>query len=363
MINLRFHMVSLVAVFFALAIGIAIGATVVDQGVLTQTERRLSSFDAKLQERDRSLSALRKQLRAEKALVDQLGPKANTGRLQGRSFVLVALPDVPIETVRAASRTLSNAGAEVAGSFRLDRTLGLNSQREQRDARAFLNVPEVSGKGGLAGLRSAMDARLAQSFAAPLLAPALGSLVDAGFLKLVGSTKAVTLPSTVETVLLERSSARGEAVGVDDGFSEESSSLSSSAATGPTTGPTTSPTTGAGTGVVTNSSDAPSEVVSEVASAKDSGSDSGGSAVGLRFVLAVRSIDAHKITVAMSGNSLPGTVTEAVRVGELRDAVSTVDGVETVGGASGLVFALAERPTADAAHFGLLRGARRRIAR
>jgi Copper transport outer membrane protein, MctB len=156
MINLRFHMVSLVAVFFALAIGIAIGATVVDQGVLTQTERRLSSFDAKLQQRDRSLSALRKQLRAEKALIDQLGPKANTDRLAGRTFVVVAVSDVSIESIRAVSRTLSSAGAEVVGTFRLDRTLGLSSKREQRDARALLNVPEVSGKGGLAGLRSAM---------------------------------------------------------------------------------------------------------------------------------------------------------------------------------------------------------------
>jgi Copper transport outer membrane protein, MctB len=129
---------------------------------------------------------------------------------------------------------------------------------------------------------------------------------------------------------------------------------------GPTPGPTPCPTPCAVTGVVASTSDAGSEVASAT---EESGSDTGETAVGLRFVFAVRAIDVHKITVAMSGNSLPGTVTEAVREGELRDAVSTVDGVDTVGGASGLVFALAERPTADAAHFGILRGARRRIAR
>ena len=341
MINLRFHMVSLVAVFFALAIGIAIGATVVDQGVLTQTERRLSSFDAKLQERNRSLSALRKQLRAEKVLVDQLGPKANVGRLEGRNFAVVALADVTVETIRAVTRTLSNAGAEVSGTYRLDRSVQLSSQREQRDARSLLRLPEVAGEGGLAGLRDALDARLAQSFASPLLAPAIGSLIDAGFLDVVGATKPITLGSTVETVLLERSIGPVDEVGLDDVAGVADAGASSGVAS-----------TGAPT----------STLVVSLAS-KDSRGSVGGAAVGLRFALAVRAIDAHKITVALRGNSLTDTVTGAVRIGELRDAISTVDAVETVGGASALVFALVERPSADAAHFGVLRGARRRIAR
>jgi Copper transport outer membrane protein, MctB len=343
MINLRFHMVSLVAVFFALAIGIAIGATVVDQGVLNQTERRLSSFDARLQERDRSISALRKELRSEKGLVDQLGPKANVGRLDDRIFVVVALADVPVESIRAASRTLANAGAEVVGTYRLDRTVELRSEREQRKARELLDLPSVAGKGGLAGLRDALDARIAQSFAAPLLAPALVSVVEAGFVDVVGSTKPVTLPSIVETVLLERSVGSSEAGASVEGLSEVEPSASS--AIGVPVVPT-SPST-----------------LSQRSATKDAPGTANATAVGLRFAMAIRAIDAHKITVALSGNSLDDSVTSAIRTGELREAVSTVDGVETVGGASSLVFALMERPSADAAHFGVLRGARRRIAR
>jgi hypothetical protein len=350
MINLRFHMVSLVAVFFALAIGIAIGATVVDQGVLTQTERRLSSFDAKLQERDRSLSALRKELRTQKVLVDQLGPKANAGRLDGRTFVVIALADVPLEILRATTRTLANAGAEVTGSYRLDRSIALSSSGEQRKARSLLGLPEVDGKGGLAGLRDALDARLAQSFASPLLAPALSTVVEAGFVDIVGATKPVTLASSVETVLLERSLGPVDEanvvdqVGLDDTSTLAGANVSSAV-------PATTATT------------APTSTLAPVAASKDAQGNGEGTAVGLRFVLAVRAIDAHKITVALSGNSLSDTVSEAVRLGDLRDAISTVDGVETVGGASSLVFALMERPSADAAHFGVLRGARRRIAR
>jgi Copper transport outer membrane protein, MctB len=331
MINLRFHMVSLVAVFFALAIGIAIGATVVDQGVLTQTERRLSSFDAKLQERDRSLSALRKELRTQKVLVDQLGPKAIIGRLEGRSFVVVALGDVTIEAIRATARTLASAGADVVGSFRLGSSVALDAQKDQGAARALLALPEVNAESGLVGLRDALDARIAQSFAAPLLAPALGSLVDSGFVSVVGPTEAVTLPSSVEIVLLERSVGSAEAV--DEGLGD----------------PVTVSTT--------------SEVVATSATKGKAAKGAVETAIGLRFVSAVRGIDAHRVTVALNGSSLAGTVTGAIRTGELRDAISTVDGADTVGGASALVFALLERPAADAAHFGVLRGARRRIAR
>ena len=345
MINLRFHMVSLVAVFFALAIGIAIGATVVDQGVLNQTERRLSSFDTRLQERDRSLTALRAELRAQKVLVDQLGPKANSGRLFERTFAVVATTDVTTETIRAATRILSAAGADVAGTYRLNSSLGLRTADSQRKARTLLSLPIVQGEGALDGLRDALGARIAQSFAAPLLAPALRSVVDAGFVEVLGSTQAVTLPSNVEIVLLERSVGPAEqTVGesrvesVDgSGVVDQVSSASANAANGTAIAPSTAE--------VDNSS---ARLATEIA---------------LRFAFGVRAIDAHRVTVALQGASLLDTVTGSIRVGELRDAVSTVDGFETVGGSSSLVFALMERPEADASHFGTLRGARRRIAR
>ena len=342
MINLRFHMVSLVAVFFALAIGIAIGATVVDQGVLNQTERRLSSFDTRLQQRDRSLSALRKELRAQKILVDQLGPKANIGRLVDRTFVVVAANDVAIELIRATSRTLSAAGADLAGTYKLDRSLELRSPDSQRKARTLLSLPVVEGEGAMDGLRDALDARLAQTFAAPLLAPAMNSLVDAGFVDLIGSTKPVTLPSKVEIVVLERSVGPAEPAinGELDvtGVSDSVSSVSAPAVLTATAVPTVS---------------APEEILPARSESK----------IALRFVFAVRAIDAHRVTVALHGASLVDTMSGAIRAGELRDAVSTIDGIDTVAGASSLVFALLERVDADASHFGVLRGARRRIAR
>ena len=49
MVNFRFHLVSLTAVFLALAAGITIGAGVVDRATVDQIERRLTDVDARRQ--------------------------------------------------------------------------------------------------------------------------------------------------------------------------------------------------------------------------------------------------------------------------------------------------------------------------
>ncbi|MFN8028596.1 MAG: copper transporter, partial [Acidimicrobiia bacterium] len=47
MINFRFHVVSLIAIFLALALGVVIGAGVIDRGVVNTLNDRLDSVEAK----------------------------------------------------------------------------------------------------------------------------------------------------------------------------------------------------------------------------------------------------------------------------------------------------------------------------
>ena len=47
MINFRFHVVSLIAIFLALALGVVIGAGVIDRGVVNALNNRLDSVEAK----------------------------------------------------------------------------------------------------------------------------------------------------------------------------------------------------------------------------------------------------------------------------------------------------------------------------
>ena len=116
MINLRFHIVSLVAVFLALAIGIAVGATVVDQGLVSQSQRRIESLDRTLEDR---ASAIR-DLKLEKAALEKFGEQSEdrmvSNRLLAKSVLFVT--DGAIDDNRTAelANTLRASGARVLGS-------------------------------------------------------------------------------------------------------------------------------------------------------------------------------------------------------------------------------------------------------
>ena len=45
MINFRFHLASLIAIFLALALGVVIGAGVIDRGVVDTLDNRLDSIE------------------------------------------------------------------------------------------------------------------------------------------------------------------------------------------------------------------------------------------------------------------------------------------------------------------------------
>ncbi len=62
MVNFRFHLVSLTAVFLAIAIGIAIGATVVDQATVDALQNRLRSVERGVQQTHGENDRLRQQL-------------------------------------------------------------------------------------------------------------------------------------------------------------------------------------------------------------------------------------------------------------------------------------------------------------
>jgi hypothetical protein len=47
MINFRFHVVSVIAIFLALALGVVIGAVVIDRGIVDALDTQLNRVEAK----------------------------------------------------------------------------------------------------------------------------------------------------------------------------------------------------------------------------------------------------------------------------------------------------------------------------
>jgi hypothetical protein len=120
MISLRQHIFSLVAVFVALAVGIAAGSTVV-RGPL------LDSLRARLESAEQNISVERAendQLAAELAQLDGWevdGPtQLLAGRLGGSAVILVVAGDVDNDVVGGTVRSVRASAASLAGEVRID---------------------------------------------------------------------------------------------------------------------------------------------------------------------------------------------------------------------------------------------------
>ncbi|MBN9619921.1 MAG: copper transporter, partial [Actinobacteria bacterium] len=116
MISFRYHLVSIIAVFLALALGIVVGATALN-GPITKDLRRQVN-DAK-QQRD-TLASQNKQLGTQVDDANQFastyGDRLVAGTLTGSSILEVVLPDTPSTMVDGITQQLTSAGAKISGT-------------------------------------------------------------------------------------------------------------------------------------------------------------------------------------------------------------------------------------------------------
>jgi hypothetical protein len=119
-IDFRYHLVSLIAVFLAVALGIVIGTTQLNGPILDDLE---SQVDA-LEEDKRSLEDQTRTLQGEVDTSDEfetaVAPALVQGALAGSSVLLVkANEDVEDETVEEVSALIAEAGGTVSGQITL----------------------------------------------------------------------------------------------------------------------------------------------------------------------------------------------------------------------------------------------------
>lgn len=118
MISLRYHVVSLVAVFLALGVGILVGTIVLDSVTVSTLEGRLSDLRSSLHDARTNIDDLRHEQEQANAFIEQLGPSAVAGRLAGRRVVIIY--DGQNGRWRDSIRdALTQAGAEITGTLTL----------------------------------------------------------------------------------------------------------------------------------------------------------------------------------------------------------------------------------------------------
>ena len=192
MINFRFHLASLIAVFLALAIGIVMGSTVVKEATVNGLRTEIHRVERSSNARQRENNALSTQLSNVEAYVRESMPHVVLGSLSGVDVAIVAVRGVDGGVAKATAQLVQQAGAANAGVLWLENTWSLKNPDDERKLGEMLGDPAATAtKIRDAGL-AALGARLAGSpVAAPSSAPAatpgatggdvLSELVTAGF--------------------------------------------------------------------------------------------------------------------------------------------------------------------------------------
>ncbi|MGH2773727.1 MAG: copper transporter [Actinomycetota bacterium] len=175
MINLRYHVVTLMAVFLALGLGVLFGASFIDQSTVTAlkiSQQRLSERNKALRDRVVSLERESDSLKSfaastRDALIREV--------LLGRSVVLVAFESSDEDSVNAAADALVKAGGSVEGSIRLSGDVQLESLESRRRVASLLGSESSSAN----RLFDLLVARLAEALSGKQ--PGfIKSLVDGG---------------------------------------------------------------------------------------------------------------------------------------------------------------------------------------
>lgn len=158
MINLRYHIVSLVAVFLALALGIVMGSTVIDKAIVDELRDRVESVGNRASNTDRVNSELRTRLETMEGFASEARDQLVLGRLRNVPVLVVTVQGVdrkPVEDLRDA---LATAQAVPAGTLLFTNKLRLDNEG---DARALANAVGGNPSAGSEAIRRQALTRLA----------------------------------------------------------------------------------------------------------------------------------------------------------------------------------------------------------
>lgn len=157
MISFRYHLVSLVGVFLALALGIVIGTTALNGPITTDLRKQVNTLKSDRNSLAQQVKSLQGQVGDANAFAEEFGTQVVNGTLAKQKVLVVALPNAGRSTVDAIESQIAAAGG---ASSRMDLTSSYIDQRRGSDITSLatssvhpqgLTLPEVSDPGQLGG--------------------------------------------------------------------------------------------------------------------------------------------------------------------------------------------------------------------
>jgi hypothetical protein len=113
MIDFKYHVVSIVAVFLALAVGIVLGTNVLSGDVLSNLKSQTNDLRKEAQDLRAQNQQQQDQLSNDQNFAQAIEPTVVAGKLTGERVVVISVPDAPKSVRDAAVKTLNYAGATV----------------------------------------------------------------------------------------------------------------------------------------------------------------------------------------------------------------------------------------------------------
>ena len=121
MINLRYHIVSITAVFLALGIGLTLGSSFLDRVTVDNLKHRLDTVQQRVEAAESRNDQLTGRVGAleerDAALAEQLPERLLSGHLDGVPVLVVATRGTDEDLINATIGALSAASSQVAGTW------------------------------------------------------------------------------------------------------------------------------------------------------------------------------------------------------------------------------------------------------
>jgi len=174
-IDFRYHLVSIVAVFLALAIGIVVGATALQPHALAVLERASSHEEQEITQARTKNSNLQNVINADQSLEQALAPISLHNLLTGQKVVLVTAPGADPATISGITSALKQAGATVTGQAALQPAFfdTIPGTENRLNALAQQDAPPGYTPGGKAGQPDPIARIAGQQAAAQVISAAL----------------------------------------------------------------------------------------------------------------------------------------------------------------------------------------------
>lgn len=116
MIDFRYHIVSLVAVFLALGVGIVLGSGPLDEQIQGALQTQTDDLRSQQRELRGQVTDLQRQVAVGEQLAQELVDPLTANQLTDRSVVIFTLPGTDNDLVDEATKVLERAGATVNGT-------------------------------------------------------------------------------------------------------------------------------------------------------------------------------------------------------------------------------------------------------